>query len=77
VAAATSDYTSIMNGRFIGGHITRHYGQPANKVHAVQLELSWAAYMDETYPYGYREDLASGIQPVLQRFIQTMLAFKP
>lgn len=77
VAAEAKGYTAIMNGRFIGGHITRHYGDPANNVHAVQLELSWATYMDEAFPYGYREDLAAGIQPVLQRFMQTMLYFRP
>ncbi len=77
VAEEARGYTYIMNGRFVGGHITRHYGDPANNIHAVQLELSWATYMDETYPYGYRDDLASGIQPVLQRFLQTMLAFRP
>ena len=77
VAEEAGGYTQIMNGRFIGGFVTRHYGDPANNVHAVQLELSWSTYMDEEYPYGYREDLTAGIQPVLQRFIQTMLAFRP
>ncbi len=77
VAEEAKGYTYIMNGRFVGGYITRYYGDPANNVHAVQLELSWAAYMDETYPYGYRDDLAAGIQPVLQRFMQTMLHFRP
>lgn len=77
VAGEAKGYTQIMNGRFIGGHITRHYGDPVNNVHAVQLELSWATYMDEEHPYGYRDDLAAGIRPVLQRFIQTMLNFRP
>jgi len=76
VADEAAGFTAKMNGRYIGGYITRHYGDPANNVHAVQLELSWATYMDETYPYGYREDLAAGIRPVLQRFIQTMLNFR-
>ena len=30
-----------------GGHSTAHYGRPAAGVHAVQLELSRALYMDE------------------------------
>jgi len=30
-----------------GGHSTAHYGRPASGVHAVQLELSRALYMDE------------------------------
>ena len=77
VAGEAAGYSRKMNGRYIGGYITRHYGDPANDIHAVQLELSWATYMDEMYPFGYRDDLAAGIKPVLQRFIQTMLMFRP
>ena len=42
------------NGRFKGGYITRHYGQPARGVHALQLEMCQSTYMDETAPFGYR-----------------------
>ncbi|MBO6949166.1 MAG: N-formylglutamate deformylase [Rhodospirillales bacterium] len=77
VAGEAAGYTWKMNGRYIGGYITRHYGDPENNIHAVQLELSWATYMDEFYPFNYRDDLAAGIRPVLQRFIQTMLNFRP
>jgi N-formylglutamate deformylase len=77
VAEEAAGYTWKMNGRYVGGYITRHYGDPDNDIHAVQLELSWATYMDEDYPWGYRDDLAAGIKPVLQRFIQTMLMFRP
>ena len=37
----------VFNGRFVGGHITRNYGQPGNHVHSVQLELSQVRYMNE------------------------------
>ena len=47
VLQAQSAYTWVANGRFKGGHITRHYGVPANNVHAVQLELAQCNYMDE------------------------------
>lgn len=40
-------YSSALNGRFIGGYITRHYGDPSNNIHAVQFEISQRAYMDE------------------------------
>ena len=30
-----------------GGHSTAHYGRPSEGVHAVQLELNRALYMDE------------------------------
>jgi N-formylglutamate amidohydrolase len=43
-----SHYQSVLNGRFQGGFITRHYGDPSEHVHAVQLELAQRVYMDES-----------------------------
>jgi len=45
--AAQGDYDYIVNGRFKGGFITRSYGDPANGIDAVQLEISQRIYMDE------------------------------
>ena len=58
VCAAAEGYSHVLNGRFKGGHITRHYGQPEQHVHAVQLELAQCTYMDEQAPFAYRADLA-------------------
>ncbi|MEZ5485290.1 MAG: N-formylglutamate amidohydrolase [Lysobacteraceae bacterium] len=41
------DYDWVANGRFKGGFITRNYGDPANGIDAVQLEISQRCYMDE------------------------------
>ena len=64
-ALAQQRYTVAVNGRFKGGHITRHYGQPKSGVHAIQLEMCQSTYMDESAPFGYRADLAQQIQPLL------------
>ena len=77
VFAAQADYSHVVDGRFKGGHITRHYGQPQRGVHAVQLEMCWRAYMDEAPPYRWHEQRAAGITPVLQRMVQAMLDWKP
>lgn len=37
----------VTNGRFRGGWITRHYGQPANGIHAIQMELAMRGYLHE------------------------------
>jgi N-formylglutamate deformylase len=73
IAKQERRYSAVLNGRFKGGYITRRYGAPAAQVHAVQLELSWAAYMDETWPYAYRVDLAEQVRPLLLRLLETML----
>ncbi|MFJ4345965.1 N-formylglutamate deformylase [Pseudomonas sp. NPDC089401] len=69
VCAEAKDYSHVLNGRFKGGHITRHYGDPANHVHAVQLELAQCTYMDETAPFAYREDLALPTRKVLESLL--------
>lgn len=45
--AERSPHSAVLNGRFIGGYTTRHYGDPERGVHAVQLEIAQRAYMDE------------------------------
>ena len=42
-----TEHSLAVDGRFKGGYITRHYGDPAHNVHAFQLELSLATYMNE------------------------------
>ena len=46
-AAKAGPFEHVLNGRFQGGFITRHYGDPANHVHAVQLEIAQRVYMNE------------------------------
>lgn len=75
IAKAASGYSSILNGRFKGGYITRTYGRPTNGVEAVQLELSTITYMDEAPPFGYREDLARKVQPHLRMMLEALTAF--
>jgi N-formylglutamate amidohydrolase len=45
--AESSPWSNVLNGRFTGGYITRHYGDPAKCIHAIQLELAQRTYMDE------------------------------
>jgi N-formylglutamate deformylase len=40
-------YTVSRNKPYAGGFITEHYGNPAVGLHAIQLEINRALYMDE------------------------------
>jgi N-formylglutamate amidohydrolase len=40
-------YTVSRNKPYAGGFITEHYGQPARGLHAMQVEVNRALYMDE------------------------------
>jgi len=65
-----SGYSAVLNGRFKGGYITRTYGDPASGVHAVQLELSEATYLNESFPFEFREDLALRLRPQLRALVE-------
>jgi N-formylglutamate amidohydrolase len=40
-------YTVGRNKPYAGGFITEHYGNPGSGLHAIQIELNRAIYMDE------------------------------
>jgi N-formylglutamate deformylase len=75
IAAASSNFTSITNGRYKGGYITRHYGQPDQNVHAVQLEMAQSSYMDEGPAFAYDEVKAAQAQVPLKKMLQAVLDF--
>ncbi len=41
-------YAVRRNDPYAGGYVTRHYGRPAGRVHAIQVEIARNLYMDET-----------------------------
>jgi N-formylglutamate deformylase len=77
VLAAQDRYTHVTDGRFRGGYITRHYGQPQDRVHAVQLEMCWATYMVEQPPYEIEPGRVARLEPVLRALLQTAVGWRP
>jgi len=71
VLAAQADYDWIANGRFKGGYITRHYGDPARGIEAVQLEMSQRVYMDED-SFEYLPDRAARVQAVIRKLLEAI-----
>jgi len=69
-----SHYTHVVNGRFVGGYITRHYGRPDQNCHAVQMEITQDSYMDEIEGFPYNETKASRLQPVLEKLLKAFTA---
>ena len=66
-------FTSVLDGRFKGGYITRRYGDPAHGVQAIQLEMAQLLYMDERPPYAFREDRAATVRPILRELLESAL----
>ena len=46
-----SRFSYSLNSPFKGGNITRHFGQPKNKIHALQLEMSKDCYLNTDQKY--------------------------
>ncbi|MDA3859372.1 MAG: N-formylglutamate deformylase [Roseovarius sp.] len=78
ICAAAEGYTSITNGRFKGGWTTRHYGRPAEGLHAIQMELAQSTYLcAEAAPWSYDEDRAARLRLHLKTILTTLAALAP
>jgi len=73
VCGSAERFSHVLNGRFKGGYITRHYGRPAQHVHALQLEMCQNLYMQEAPPFTYDAGLATQVQPTLRAMLQAAL----
>lgn len=78
-----SGFTRVSNGRFRGGYITRHSGNPAGGVHAVQMELAMAGYLHEppgllnksNWPAPLDDALAARLRVALRDILDACIAF--
>ncbi len=78
-ACAESGFSYVVNGRFKGGWITRHYGEPARNIHAIQMELGCRGYMDEPLPVNETNwptalKTPAPVQPVLETILKGLCA---
>jgi N-formylglutamate deformylase len=62
---AADGYSTAVNGRFKGGWTTRHYGQPQQGFHAIQMELAQCNYMQEQPPWHYDDVRADKLRAIL------------
>ena len=74
---ADARFTSVQDGRFKGGYITRHYGRPDQGVHALQLEIAQACYMAEDHPDVFDPGPARPLMERLDVLVRTLAAWRP
>lgn len=77
ISADCAGESHVVNGRFKGGWITRHYGAPARGIHAVQMELAIRGYANENGPWPppWNTATAAPLQAKLRSIITTCLDF--
>jgi N-formylglutamate deformylase len=77
VLAGAAGCTHAIDGRFKGGYVPRHHGQPLRGVHALQLEMAQRIYMDEAPPWRWDARRAAPLGQVLARLVTALAAWRP
>ncbi|HKP57314.1 MAG TPA: N-formylglutamate deformylase [Polyangiales bacterium] len=74
------EFDRVVNGRFKGGYITRHYARPEAGVHTLQMELACRSYLDEPellkpghWPPAYDPARAAALKTVLEAVLRACL----
>lgn len=74
VCATQQEFSYVLNGRFKGGWTTRHYGDPTNGIHAIQMEIAQVNYLHQEHPpFAYDEALAARLRSLLMRALAAIL----
>ena len=78
ICARAEGFSSVLDGRFTGGWATRHFGQPAQGIHAIQMELAQSTHLEtEAPPFAYDAARAARLRPVLAEILTTLAALAP
>lgn len=79
---AESGRSHVLDGRFRGGWTTRHYGRPADGIHAIQMELAIRGYAAEpdhpspsNWPPPFEHDYAAALAATLSDILKACIAF--
>lgn len=71
--SAQGQFSCVVDGRFKGGYITRHFGQPAHGVEALQLEIAQCAYMSEEGPPRFDPGQAAPLAELIRQLIAALI----
>jgi N-formylglutamate amidohydrolase len=75
--AGASGFSTVVNGRFKGGYITRHYGRPNEGIHALQLEIAQACYLDESQPEAFDPQAARPLVELIEALLGDLADWRP
>lgn len=65
-------FSFVVDGRFKGGHITRHFGNPAQRIDALQLEIAQRAYMSEDDPPRFDATRAAPLTALIEQILTAL-----
>lgn len=72
-------YSVGLNQPYAGGYITEHYGRPEGGIHAIQVEMNRALYMDEVrlVPHSGFSELQTQLEAIFTSFVAEHSAALP
>ena len=73
ITQAQTNYSFVFDGRFKGGYITRHYGNPADHVHAVQLEINQQTYLETEWPVKVSSDQLKQLSSLVKKLLNALV----
>ncbi len=78
ICRASHGYSTVVNGRFQGGWTTRHYGNPDENIHSLQMELAQKTYLEqETGPFTYSDVKAEELRKILKAILGALRDLAP
>lgn len=73
---SNNEFSCTSNGRFIGGYITRHYGQPERHIYALQMEIGQNAYLADSVKPVYHTGYAAPLRQFLTCLFNELLSWE-
>ncbi len=70
---AQQRFSHVIDGRFKGGHITRHFGEPSRNIHAMQLEIAQRAYMSEAGAPQFDQQRAAALSELIEQILAALV----
>ncbi|WP_336761778.1 N-formylglutamate deformylase [Asaia sp. VD9] len=71
-------FSHVIDGRFKGGYTTRHYGQPHDNIHALQMEMAQSTYLErEEAPWTISSAGTKRSQSVLVPVLRQVASWRP
>ena len=78
IAKATDQFSSVINGSRQAGWITRNYGRPSSRVHALDIAIKDTCYLTEDeFPGLYDEAKAESLRDVLRDIVNFAVRWRP
>lgn len=72
--ARTTDWSSVLDGRFKGGFTTRGHGRPEDRIYSLQIEIVQSCYLDMNDPTRFDAERARPLSQTLKPLLEALIS---